>query len=273
MSWPLRSFSLGLAPSPPRRRSASAFSMSVSTSPMPRMRLAIRSGWNGSKSSSFSPGAGEEDRLADDFLHRQRGATARVAVDLGEDHAGEPDGLVELGRRRSPLPGRSWRRRRAACRAAAPRRAPRAARPSARRRSGDGRRCRRSRRRDRGAPPPRAPPRATATGSVGSENTGTPTRSPSTRSCSTAAGRWRSAPTSSGRRPWLFRSLASLADGGRLPGALEAGQHHDGRRLRPHRELAGGAAEGLDQLLVDDLDDLLRRAQALRDLRAARRVP
>ena len=36
------------------------------------------------------------------------------------------------------------------------------------------------------------------------------------------------------------------------------------------RELAGGAAEGLDQLLVDDLDDLLRRAQALRDLGALR---
>ena len=34
---------------------ASAFSMRVSTSPMPRMRLAMRSGWNASNSSSFSP--------------------------------------------------------------------------------------------------------------------------------------------------------------------------------------------------------------------------
>ena len=33
----------------------SAFSMRVRTSPMPRIRLAIRSGWNGSKSASFSP--------------------------------------------------------------------------------------------------------------------------------------------------------------------------------------------------------------------------
>lgn len=33
----------------------SAFSISVSTSPMPRMRDAMRSGWNASKSSSFSP--------------------------------------------------------------------------------------------------------------------------------------------------------------------------------------------------------------------------
>ena len=40
-------------------------------------------------------GPGEEDRLADHFLHRQRRATARVAVDLGEDDAVEPDGLVE----------------------------------------------------------------------------------------------------------------------------------------------------------------------------------
>ena len=40
-------------------------------------------------------GTREEDRLADDLLHRQRGATARVAVDLGEDHAVEADRLVE----------------------------------------------------------------------------------------------------------------------------------------------------------------------------------
>ena len=32
-----------------------AFSMSVITSPMPRMREAMRSGWNGSMSPSFSP--------------------------------------------------------------------------------------------------------------------------------------------------------------------------------------------------------------------------
>ena len=40
-------------------------------------------------------GTREQDRLADDFLHRQRGTTARVAVDLGEDHAVEADRLVE----------------------------------------------------------------------------------------------------------------------------------------------------------------------------------
>ena len=61
-----------------------------------------------------------------------------------------------------------------------------------------------------------------------------------------------------------------LARGGRLPGALEAGEHHDRRRLRAHRELAGRAAERLDQLLVHDLDDLLAGLEALRDLGADR---
>ena len=50
-------------------------------------------------------GTGEEDRLADDLLHRQRGAAARVAVDLGEDHAVEADRLVE---RRSATLTASW---------------------------------------------------------------------------------------------------------------------------------------------------------------------
>ena len=64
-------------------------------------------------------GAGEEDRLADHLLHRQRRATARVAVDLGEDHAGRGRPPRRTPRRRSPPPDRSSRRRRAACRAAA----------------------------------------------------------------------------------------------------------------------------------------------------------
>src|SRR4029079_13324091 len=59
-----------------------------------------------------------------------------------------------------------------------------------------------------------------------------------------------------------------LGRGGRLPRALETRHHHHAGRLRRRRELAGGPAEGLDELLVDDLDDLLRGAEALRDLRA-----
>ncbi len=39
----------------PRSTASAAFSTRLTTSPMPRIREAIRSGWNGSKSSSFSP--------------------------------------------------------------------------------------------------------------------------------------------------------------------------------------------------------------------------
>ena len=59
------------------------------------MRLAIRSGWKTSKSSSFSPVGREQDRHAGDLAHRQRGATAGVAVELGQHDAGEADALAE----------------------------------------------------------------------------------------------------------------------------------------------------------------------------------
>ena len=55
------------------------------------------------------------------------------------------------------------------------------------------------------------PAAARATGSVGSLNTVTPAWPPRTRSCSTAAGRCRSAPTKSGLRPCCFHHWASLA--------------------------------------------------------------
>lgn len=47
----------------------------------------------------------------------------------------------------------------------------------------------------------------------------------------------------------------------RLPGALQAGEHHDGRRGLRKRQLAGFAAEDAYQFLVDDLDDLLSRVE------------
>ena len=40
-------------------------------------------------------GGREHDRLAGDVADRQRGATAGVAVELGEHHAGEPDAVAE----------------------------------------------------------------------------------------------------------------------------------------------------------------------------------
>src|SRR5262249_48720651 len=57
---------------------------------------------------------------------------------------------------------------------------------------------------------------------------------------------------------------------GRLPGTLEAGQHHRRRRLRVHRELARGPAEGLHELLVHDLHELLAGRETLRQVRAER---
>jgi hypothetical protein len=56
----------------------------------------MRSGWNFSKSPSFSPGRRVEDRLAGDLLDRQRRAAAGVAVELGHHDAVEVDGLGEL---------------------------------------------------------------------------------------------------------------------------------------------------------------------------------
>ena len=96
-------------------------------------------------------GAGEEDRLADHFLHRQRRAATRVAVDLGEDHAVEADGLVERLRDVDRFLTGHRVDDEQRVRAAAPRRGCGAARPSARRRSAAGRRCRRSRCCARGA--------------------------------------------------------------------------------------------------------------------------
>ena len=191
-------------------------------------------------------GTGEQDRLADDLLHRQRGTTARVAVDLGEDHAVEADRLVERGRRRSPLPDRSSRRRRAACRAAARRRGP--ARSSS---MSSASICSRpavstmTTLRPRRAASSMRAARRPRPGRSARSRTGTSTRSPSTRSCSTAAGRWRSAPTSSGCRPWLFSSRASLAAAVVFPEPCRPASITTRRRLRAHRELAGGAAERL----------------------------
>ena len=53
---------------------------------------------------------------------------------------------------------------------------------------------------------------------------------------------------------------------GRLARALEAGHEHDRRRPGGVGDLEALAAEEGGQLLVDDLDDLLARAQRLRQL-------
>jgi len=64
----------------------------------------------------------------------------------------------------------------------------------------------------------------------------------------------------------LLEPAGQLGRGRGLAGALEAGEQHDGRGLAGVGELEGLAAEGDGELLVDDLDDLLGRAEALADL-------
>jgi hypothetical protein len=44
---------------------------------------------------------------------------------------------------------------------------------------------------------------------------------------------------------------------------LEAGEQHDRRRLRGVGDLERRGAQDFDQLIVDGLDDLLTRGQAL----------
>ena len=73
----------------------SACSIRVSMSPMSRIREAIRSGWNTSKSVELLAVGGEHHRLAGDRRDRQGGATAGVAVELGEHDAVVADAVEE----------------------------------------------------------------------------------------------------------------------------------------------------------------------------------
>ena len=85
---------------PSRRVSSTsrpAFSISVRTSPMPRIRAASRSAWKRSNASSCSPVEANMIGLAGDRPHRQRGAAAGVAVELGQHDA------VQANRRRELL--------------------------------------------------------------------------------------------------------------------------------------------------------------------------
>ena len=123
------------------------------------------------------------------------------------------------------------------------------------------------------------PSRATSTGSphVASgfapvlpgcgAKTGAPARSATTDSWSTAFGRCRSAATSIGRVALLLEVHGQLAGQGGLARALQAGEQDDGGRILGELQPTGLAAEQLDELLVDDLDDLLRGVQRARDLR------
>ena len=67
----------------------------------------------------------------------------------------------------------------------------------------------------------------------------------------------------------LFQPATEFASQRGLTGTLQTGQHHDSRRRLRKMDRASLAAENGDELLVDDFDDLLRRVERLRHLRAA----
>jgi hypothetical protein len=67
-----------------------------------------------------------------------------------------------------------------------------------------------------------------------------------------------------------LQQLGELAGRGRLPGALQAGEHDDGGL--PGARAGGLAAERPLELGVDRLDDLLRRVEGLGDLLADQRL-
>ena len=73
------------------------------------------------------------------------------------------------------------------------------------------------------------------------------------------------------------RRVAHLADlhgefagGGRLARPLQTNKHDDGGRFARHRQARWRRAQQLDQLVVDELDDRLRRGQAVQDVLADR---
>ena len=83
----------------PRSNAFSACSMSVSTSPMSRMRAGHPVGVEDLEVLHALADRRVHDRPAGHRGHRQRGATAGVAVELGQDDAGEVDALLERLRR------------------------------------------------------------------------------------------------------------------------------------------------------------------------------
>ena len=243
---------------------------------MPRMREAIRSGWKTSKSSSFSPldanMIGLPVTVAIDSAAPPRASPSSLVSTTPskptplEERLGGDDGVLadhrvddEAGSRR----GRTASRMSAACFISS---ASIASRPAVSTMTTSWT-LGRSRARRRPATPRTGSP--TPLPGSGAK-TGTPARSPTTWSWSTALGRCRSAATSSGVWPCSRSQRASLPASVVLPAPCRPASRIDRRRGLGEAEPAGLAAEDPDELLVDDLDDLLRGVERLRDLGAER---
>ena len=240
---------------------------------MPRIRPATRSGMKGLERVDPLAHAGELDRLAGDRAHRQGRAAAGVAVEAGEDDSGKIDLAREAGGDVDRvLAGQAsttssisagletsatafissisawstWSRPAVSSSSTSialelrglERAAGDVDRLLARRRSG---------------------------------RVATSACSPSTASCSWAAGRATSSDAIITFLPVLLAEAAGdLGGRGGLARALEADHHHDGGRRDVDVELGRLGAEHLDQRVVDDLDDLLARRDRAQDLLADR---
>ena len=71
----------------------------------------------------------------------------------------------------------------------------------------------------------------------------------------------------------LAQAIGDLGRGGGLAGALQADHQDDDRRDGPEIEIGDGAAQHLDQVVVDDLDDHLARRDRADDVGADRLRP
>jgi hypothetical protein len=212
-------------------------------------------------------GTGEEDRLADHFLYRQRRTTARVAVDLREDHAVETDRVLEglrdvdrfLSGHRVDDEQRVVRLHRVTDVAQLVHQL------------GVDLQTARGVDDDDVAAEARGFFERVARDRDGIARLRVERHVDTTGEHAQLLDRGRALEVGTDEQrlqPLGFQEPRELACGGRLSGALQAGEHEHGRRLGAHRQLAGLAAERLDQLVVDDLDELLRRVQVLRQLRA-----
>ena len=228
----------------------------------------MRSGWNASKSESFSPTLANMIGTPDHGSHREGGTAARVAVELREHDTGERQALVEGGGDvHRFLPGHAVEDEQRLFRLGATSRSASisaiissstCSRPAVSRISvshslstrdvaarGATERGRRSRLVPRARPGRRSVARESRAG-------------PSPR-----AGTRRDRPAS-GLRPRLRSMAASLARKRRLARPLQPHHHHDaGRPLEVERR--DGPAEKRGQLLVHDPNDLLLGGEALVD--------
>ena len=209
-------------------------------------------------------GRREGDRPADDLLHRQGGAAAGVAVELGEDDAVEGERLVErLGGGDRVLAGHGVDDEERVVRLDGARRcagpasiisASMARRPAVSTMTTS---------RPEAAGLGDALGRAVSTGSPGFAEHRHVDLAAERAQLLDGGGALEVGADQQRVAALLLEPAGQLGRVGGLARALQAGHQHDGGRLRGEGDPDRLAAEGGDELLVDDLDDLLGRVERL----------